>query len=111
MENSHSHAATMKEARDLVQTFARAHMREVEDESLSIVEGATILAIEAFGLAAAVYALETEVSIDEAISEYLEGMAEAGGILARDCHKFVKNAKAEDVAEKITAKIIADMQR
>jgi hypothetical protein len=98
------------EARTLIQNFAETHIMNF-DGGPSIVPCTAVLAIEAFGMAAAMYANETGCTIDEAIEEYLRAMKSSGGNVAKACHKFSEVIKAEVRAERTVAKIIEAIKK
>ena len=97
-------------ARSACQQFAENNISDL-DGLPTIVPATTFLAIEAFGLAVAMYANEAGVDIDDAIGIYLDGMADAGARLAKDCHKYTQRCHAQAKAERTVEDIMAAIQK
>jgi hypothetical protein len=105
-----------QEARDLVQKFVIRNNSTLAGVP-SVLPAATIILVEAFALASAMYAIETDSSLDNGIGAMESVVSDIGARVAKECHKYLKDAKAEAKtkaqakAKTTTAEILARLQK
>ena len=89
-EEMRAHKAIQNAARTATQDFVENNITTVQGIE-SAVPATTVLAIEAFGLAVALYASERHINIEDALEEYLEGVSTAGAFVARSAYEYLEN--------------------
>lgn len=98
------------EARTLVQKFVTGNVIDLEGRD-SAVPAAMVLAVEAFAVVAAMFAMETNSDIDEALEFTRTGLDSAGVSLAKNCLKATKRMVAEARAERATSEILDSLRK